>query len=229
VSSRHLLGTIYDLAIAPELSPPEQDDVLVAALRAGDEAAFARLVDRYHGGMLRLARAYVSTAEAAEDVVQDAWIGVVRGIGRFEGRSSLKTWIYRIVINRAMTRGGRDARMVPFSSLGPSEPAVDPARFNDAGRWAGFWCSPPTGGDAPDQHVLSAEARRLVEDVIAVLPANQRLVITLRDIQGLSAPEACEVLGVSEANQRVLLHRARSKVRTALEGYLTERQEVVGR
>ena len=117
---------------------------LVDALRAGDEQAFAGLVDRYHGSMVRVARAYVATREAAEDVVQDAWLGVIRGLDSFEGRSSLKTWMFRIVINRAMTRGGRESRSVPFSSLGPDEPTVDSSRFRDSGRWTGFWASGPS-------------------------------------------------------------------------------------
>ena len=196
---------------------------LIAALRDGDEEAFAHLVDRYHASMVRVARAYVASKEAAEDVVQDAWLGVIHGLDRFEGRSSLKTWMFRIVINKAMTRGGRDARSVPFSSLGPDEPAVDPDRFRDSGRWAGHWASPPSPGELPEAAVLGHETRALIDSVIAALPTNQRVVITLRDVQGLSAPEACELLGVSEATQRVLLHRARGKVRAALEVYERDR------
>jgi RNA polymerase sigma-70 factor, ECF subfamily len=205
------------------LTGDHDDSWLVAALRAGDEQAFAELVERFHGSMVRVARAYVSSREAAEDVVQDAWMGVIQGLSRFEGRSSLKTWMFRIVINKAMTRGGRDARSVPFSSLGPDEPAVDPDRFRDSGRWAGHWASPPSPAELPESAVLGHEARAIIDSVIAALPANQGMVITLRDVQGLSAPEACDVLGVSEANQRVLLHRARCKVRAALEEYERER------
>ena len=204
----------------------EEDVKLVAGLRAGDEQAFATLVDRYHVSMLRVAGAYVATKEAAEDVVQDAWIGVVRGIDRFEGRSSLKTWIFRIVINKAMTRGSRDARSVPFSSLTPDEPVLEPSMFRDSGRWAGWWASPPTANDLPEERLLSRESRAKIDAIVATLPPSQRLVITLRDIQGLSGPEACEVLGITEANQRVLLHRARAKLRVALTDYLADRAKV---
>ena len=205
---------------AVDTRPGDEDAELVAALRSRDERAFAGLVDRYHMSMVRVARAYVSSKEAAEDVVQEAWLGIVQGVGRFEGRSSLKTWMFRIVINKAMTRGTRDARSVPFSSLGPDEPTVDPSRFLDNGRWAGFWSSLPSASEVPERALLSQEARAMVDAVLATLPPNQRLVITLRDVQGFSAEETCELLGVSEANQRVLLHRARAKVRSALEDYL---------
>jgi RNA polymerase sigma-70 factor (ECF subfamily) len=198
------------------------DDSLVAALQAGDEDAFAQLVDRYHTAMVRVARAYVATREGAEDVVQEAWLGVVKGIERFEGRSSLKTWIFRIVINKALTRGARDARTVPFSSLGPDEPAFDPSSFAADGRWAGWWLSEDAVTPLPDRVVLARESRQMIDSVVASLPPNQRLVITLRDIQGMTSQETCDLLGVSEANQRVLLHRARTKVRAALEGYVRE-------
>lgn len=201
----------------------DDESGLVAALRAGDELAFAGLVDRYHGSMVRVARAYVATKEAAEDVVQDAWLGVIRGLDSFEGRSSLKTWMFRIVINRAMTKGGRESRSVPFSSLGPDEPTVDSSRFLDSGRWTGFWASGPSASDVPERVLLSQEARAMVDAVIATLPPNQRLVITLRDVQGFTAEETCELLGVTEANQRVLLHRARGKVRSTLEEYVGSR------
>ena len=163
------------------------ESAVLAALRAGDEEAFAALVDRYHASMVRVARAYVATKEAAEDVVQEAWIGVVQGLSRFEGRSSLKTWMFRIVINKAMTRGGRDARSVPFSSLDPDEPAMDPSCFRDSGRWQGWWVSPDEVGHLPEALLLSKEARAKIDAVIATLPSGQRLVVTLRDIQGMTA------------------------------------------
>ena len=204
---------------APASIADDEAELLVA-LRHGDEHAFASLVDRYHPSMVRIARAYVATNEAAEDVVQDAWLGVIRGLDRFEGRSSLKTWIFRIVMNKAMTSGGRDARSLPFSSLGPDEPAFDPSRFAKSGRWEGWWLSEDAVTQLPERLVLARESRQMIDAVVATLPANQRLVITLRDIQGMSSVEVCELLGVSEANQRVLLHRARTKVRSALEGYV---------
>lgn len=201
------------------------DKAVVAALRGGDETAFAALIDRYHATMLRVARGYVATKEAAEDVVQETWLGVIRGIDGFETRSSLKTWIFRILVNRAKTRGERESRTRPFSSLASDvdEPAVDPSRFIDSGRWRGFWSSPPTQHAIPEQHVLASEARDRVLRAVDSLPPNQQLVITLRDVQGLSAADVCDLLSISEANQRVLLHRARSKVRAVLEVYLDER------
>ena len=201
---------------------PFDEEAIVAALRRGDEAAFAELLGRYHATMLRVARGYVATKEAAEDVVQETWLGVIRGIDAFEQRSSLKTWIFRILVNRARTRGEREARTQPFSSLGVDdlEPAVDPERFNPTGRWAGFWSVAPSKHAIPEQRVLANEAGALLLAAIEALPPQQQIVISLRDIQGLDAVEVCDLLGVSEVNQRVLLHRARAKVRTALESYL---------
>jgi RNA polymerase sigma-70 factor (ECF subfamily) len=198
------------------------DAALVEALRRGDEKAFASLVQRYHSSLLRLAMSYVATREQAEDAVQETWLGVLNGIDRFEGRSSLKTWIFRILVNRAKTKGVREQRSVPFSSLeGDSdqpEPSVDPARFAGAGNWS----APPQAWEGlPEERLLSAETRAVVDDAIARLPDMQRAVITLRDVQGFTAEEARDVLDLTEANQRVLLHRARSKVRARLEEYLT--------
>jgi RNA polymerase sigma-70 factor (ECF subfamily) len=203
----------------------DDDAAVVAALRRGDEKTFAALIDRYHNSLLRLAMSYVATREQAEDVVQETWLGVLNGIDRFEGRSSLKTWIFRILVNRAKTRGVRERRSVPFSSLegegDDKEPAVDPSRFQEGTRWSGYWSAPPVSWRGiPEERLLSAETRAVVEDAIAMLPDGQRAVITLRDVRGFTAPETCEVLGLTEANQRVLLHRARSKVRARLEEYL---------
>src|SRR5688572_29375028 len=165
---------------------------------------------------------YVATREQAEDAVAETWLGVLNGLDRFEGRSSLKTWIFRILVNRAKTKGVREQRSVPFSSLEgdgeQSESSVDPSRFAPAGNWS----APPQSWEGlPEDRLLSAETRSVVDDAIARLPAMQRAVITLRDIQGLSAQEAGDVLGLTEVNQRVLLHRARSKVRARLEEYLS--------
>ena len=193
-----------------------EDARLVEGLRAGDEAAFRALMREYGGAMLRVAQMYVSSRAVAEDVVQDAWIGVLRGIDRFEGRSSLKTWLFRIVANTAKTRGVREARSIPFASLGDdSEGGVDPDRFLGSGeRFPGHWAVPPEG------RVLAAEAMGVIERAIDTLPPAQRAVITLRDIQGLSSEEVRNALDLTETNQRVLLHRARSKVRSALEEYM---------
>jgi RNA polymerase sigma-70 factor, ECF subfamily len=197
------------------------DELLVAALRVGDEAAFAELVDRYYGTMKRVARQYVATNEAAEDVVQETFLGIVQGIARFEGRSSLKTWMFRILVNRARTRGEREGRTRPFSALSlgldEDEPAVDPDRFASEGRWAGYWSAPPSAEHLPEASVLAAELGNELRAVIDALPPAQRTVLELRDVQGLTSAEVCELLELSEANQRVLLHRARSKARAALE------------
>lgn len=194
---------------------------LVGRLRAGDESAFATLVDRYYSSMLHVARGYVSTREAAEDVVQETFLGVIKGIATFEGRSSLKTWMFRILVNRAQTRGERDGRTRPFSSLAEGDdPAVDPDRFAKEGRWAGYWSAPPSAEELPEASVLAAEVGSQLLAAIEALPETQRAVIELRDVLGFSSTEVCELLGVTEANQRVLLHRARSKARTALEDYV---------
>jgi RNA polymerase sigma-70 factor (ECF subfamily) len=172
--------------------------------------------------MLRVARRYVRTAAAAEEVVQGTWLGVLNGLERFEGRASLKTWIFRILTNRALTRAERDGRVVPFSSLGSDEPPVDPDRFRpEDDRWPGHWKSSPPSWDAlPEERLLARETLSLVGRAIAELPERQHSVILMRDIEGWSADEVCEALAISEANQRVLLHRARSKVRRCLEAYL---------
>ncbi|HEX6458616.1 MAG TPA: sigma-70 family RNA polymerase sigma factor [Thermoleophilaceae bacterium] len=202
-----------------------REDELVAALRAGDESAFAALVDRYHASLVRLARMYVRDRSVAEEVAQETWLAVLNGIDRFEARSSLKTWLFRILTNRAKTRGQREARSLPFSSIGdPDDPAVDPDRFRPEGdQFPGGWKEfpPPWEGD-PEERLLAGEARALILHTIEQLPANQRAVITLRDIEGFDADDVCNVLEVSETNQRVLLHRARAKVRRALEQYLGE-------
>ena len=209
----------------PTLSAEERE--LLEALRRGDEAAFARLVETLHGSMLRLAMVHVGDRAVAEEVVQEAWLGVLQQLDRFEGRSSLKTWVLRIVSNRAKTRAVRERRTVPFSALAggdleAEEPAVDPDRFLPAGhRWAGHWASPPASWrEVPEELLLSQETMAEVERAVATLPAAQRAVLVLRDVEGLSAAEACQLLGLTEGNQRVLLHRGRSKVRAALERYL---------
>jgi RNA polymerase sigma-70 factor, ECF subfamily len=205
----------------------EQNEAeLVEALRAGDEDAFAALVDRYHASLVRLARMYVRDPAVAEEVAQETWLAVLGGIDRFEGRSSLKTWLFRILTNRAKTRGERERRSVPFSAVSdPSdEPSVDPDRFQTEGdRYPGGWkdAPQPWEGD-PEERLLAGEARALILDAIEQLPPNQRAVITLRDIEGFGSDETRNVLDLSETNQRVLLHRARSKVRRALEQYLGE-------
>jgi RNA polymerase sigma-70 factor (ECF subfamily) len=194
----------------------------LAALRAGDERAFAALVDEHGAAMLRVAGLYVRDRAAAEEAVQEAWLGVLKGIERFEGRASLRTWLLRIVANVARTKGVREARSVPFSALGDEGPSVPEERFRGTeSRWAGHWASPPAEWARPEQELLSAETRSQVAAAIDALPESQRQVISLRDVEGWSADEVCNVLGLSETNQRVLLHRGRTKVRAALDEYLT--------
>jgi RNA polymerase sigma-70 factor, ECF subfamily len=196
---------------------------LLGRLREGDEGAFASLVEAYSGMMLPIAQSHVKTRAVAEEVVQDAWLGVLKGLDRFEGRSSLKTWIISIVIHIATTRGAREARSVPFATLASAdEPAVEPERFRGAsdafpGHW---WAYPANWADRPDEVILGRETLQVVAEAIEELPDAQRAVITMRDVAGCSAEEVCETLALSEGNQRVLLHRARSRVRTALERHL---------
>jgi RNA polymerase sigma-70 factor (ECF subfamily) len=203
---------------------------LVASLRRGEEDAFARLIETHHPAMVRLAMNYVPSRAVAEEVAQEAWLAVLQGLDGFEGRSSLKTWIFRILMNRAMSRGQREHRSVPFSALfdsakDPPEPAVDPDRFRGAReRWPGGWAQFPASWEgAPEARLLSQESLDHVAKAIDALPPSQREVISLRDVEGLSSREVCNVLQITETNQRVLLHRARSKVRRAMERYLDER------
>ena len=203
---------------------------LVAALRAGDESAFAELVARYHTMLLRLAMMYVASRAAAEDVVQETWLGVLQGLARFEGRSSLKTWIFRILTNRAKTRGQREGRTVAFSDLASAdasagETSIDPDQFwpADHPAWANIWVSYPRNWDElPEDRLVSQETLAQVQAAIAALPPTQREVITLRDVEGWSSEEVCNILEITETNQRVLLHRARAKVRRALDQYLNK-------
>jgi RNA polymerase sigma-70 factor (ECF subfamily) len=206
-------------------SPDEQR--LVEALRAGDERAFEALIERYHRSLLRLALMYVPSRAVAEEVVQETWLGVLQGLPRFEGRSSLKTWIFRILTNRARTRGQRESRSIPFSAAwspeaDSDEPAVEADRFLPLEHQsAGHWVSRPRDWNVlPEERLLSRETRDQIQQAIDALPGSQREVITLRDVEGWSSEEVCNVLEISETNQRVLLHRARSKVRHALEHYL---------
>ncbi len=197
-----------------------EDHAFVARLRAGDEAAFAELVDRYDRQLRRLARTFVRTDALADDVVQETWLAVVRGLDRFEERSTLKTWIFRILVNRARTRAVREARQVPFSSLATGDqegPTVDPSVFTDDGGWA----TPPAQLEVdPETQLLAGELRSRLAEVVDTLPDQQRTVILLRDFAGLDGPEVAEALGVSEGNQRVILHRARTRVRDQLAGYV---------
>jgi len=213
--------------IPNSLSPAEF--VQLDALKRGDERAFVQLVAQYQGSMVRIAQMYVRDRITAEEVAQEAWLGVLRGLDGFEGRSSLKTWIFTIVSNLAKTRGKRDKRTVPFSFFenydqDTDEPAVPADRFRPAdAEWAFHWATPPQAWDIdPVGHALNRELRTYLDAAVDALPEQQRAVLTLRDIQGWSSDEVCNALGIGETNQRVLLHRARSKVRRALEQYLQE-------
>ena len=202
------------------------DAAVIAALRSRDEDVFAELVRTYSGSLLRVAQIYVSSRAVAEEVLQETWIGVLTGIDRFEGRSSLKTWIFRILTNIAKTRGQREGRTLPFSALerpeAVPEPSVAPDRFlpPDHERWPGHWSSKPEPW--PEERLLAGETRVVVEQAIDALPPSQRAVISLRDVEGWNSEETCNALGLTETNQRVLLHRARSKVHQAVEDYLSE-------
>jgi RNA polymerase sigma-70 factor (ECF subfamily) len=204
-----------------------RDAEVVRALRAGEEPAFVALVEMYHTSLVRLASVYVRDHAIAEEVAQEAWMALLRGLDRFEQRSSLKTWLFRILVNRARTRGKREGRIIPFSAMhqeagAEDEPAVEAERFLPAEhRWPGHWRQFPDSWEAvPVERVLSEETQQAFREAIGALPPAQREVITLRDVEGWTPGEVCNVLHISETNQRVLLHRARSRVRKALEQHL---------
>lgn len=195
---------------------------LVSALREGDESAFLDIVGRYHGSMLRVAQVFVQSPAVAEEVVQETWLAVLEGIARFEGRSPLRSWIFRILANRARTRAQREARTQPFSSMEEEGdgPTVDPARFlpDDHPQWPGHWSAAPSPW--ADARLMAGETLALAQRAIDALPSRQKQVILLRDVEGCSPEEVCEALGLSDGNQRVLLHRARAAVRAALESQM---------
>jgi RNA polymerase sigma-70 factor (ECF subfamily) len=201
------------------------EEGLIAALRRGDAEQFAAVVDRHSPAMIRVAMAYVPSRAAAEEAVQETWIAVMRGIDGFEGRSSLKTWIFRILTNVAMRGGARERRSMPFSALAQAEdtgePSVDPDRFLPADHelFPGHWAIMPARWPTPEEGLLAGETREVIAAAIADLPEAQRTVIALRDVEGWSSEEVCEALEISAGNQRILLHRARSRVRNAIEDY----------
>ncbi|HEX8065330.1 MAG TPA: sigma-70 family RNA polymerase sigma factor [Thermoleophilaceae bacterium] len=212
----------------------DDDDRLIAALQRGDEQAFASLVESLGPALLRLAQMHVPSRSVAEEVVQETWLAVLQGLDRFERRSSLRTWIFRILLNKAKTRGQRERRIVPFAlfrrrggSADDDGRAVDEDRFQppDAETLPGWWALPPERWESPEERLIGAEARDAMLSAIAALPRGQRDVIVLRDVEGWDAREVCNVLELSETNQRVLLHRARSKVRAALERHFEDSEE----
>jgi RNA polymerase sigma-70 factor (ECF subfamily) len=203
------------------------EQTLIERLKARDESAFVELIESYYGYLFPLADFYVSNKAVAEEVVQETWLAVLKGIDRFEGRSSFKTWISQIVMNQARTRGVREGRMVPFSEFADDdkpEPAIDPACFQlqhegCPGHWS---VAPRPWNDDPESQLLSSESMTVLQNAVALLPDAQRLVLTMRDIQGDTPEEVCNVLSISETNQRVLLHRARSRVRGMVESHFSK-------
>jgi RNA polymerase sigma-70 factor (ECF subfamily) len=200
--------------------------LLLRSLRSGDEGAFTWLIQKHHASLVRLAQSFVQEERLAEEIAQETWIAVLNGLNRFEGRSSLKTWIFTILTNQAKTRGQREKRMLSFSDLEDSLeyiPTVDPERFRppNSETSPNHWITQPLSwDDIPEERFLSRELLQVVHEAIAALPGSQKTVITLHDIEGFSSDETCNILGISETNQRVLLHRARARVRTSLENYL---------
>jgi RNA polymerase sigma-70 factor, ECF subfamily len=205
----------------------------VQSLRNGDEDAFRRLIDEQSPALLRVAIGYVGSRASAEEVLQETWVGVLKGLDGFEGRSSLRTWIFRILTNTAKTRAIRESRAVPFSSLaGDDESAeglVDHDRFlpPDHASEPGHWALAPQRWATPEEGLLSREVREVILTAIDELPSSQRIVVTLRDVEGWPSQEVCDVLDVAEGNQRVLLHRGRSKVRAALDRYFETAESAV--
>ena len=192
-----------------------EDTELAERARAGDTGAITSLVQRYHGALLRFAKSRVRGESLAEEVVQDTWLAVLGGMEKFEGRSAFKTWLFRILSNRAATKGAREARSVPLSAVtDETEPAVAPEQF-----FAGFWRKSPSRWTDPsaENRVQDIQVRRLLEAELDKLPELQRAVVVLRDVEGVESPEVCTILGITEANQRVLLHRGRTKLRAALD------------
>ena len=220
-------GLADDPVRAPETYT--EDDLLLHRLRSGDEQAFDGLVRTWSPAMRRMARGFVSTDASAQECVQDAWLGVIKGLASFEGRSTLRTWAFRILVNIAKTRAVREQWTTPLSSLAAGDedsPTVDPGRFRprDDPERPGTWTSagePRPWETDPETGALSGELRDVVSAAVEALPARQREVVMLRDIQGFGSEEVCEILGLTAQNQRVLLHRARARVRTALEAYYT--------
>ncbi len=231
LTDRSTVSSEEDKMVDGHASVVVNDLLLIERLRMGDEATFTLLLDVYSPSMIRLAMLYVMNPAIAEDVVQDTWLGVLRGLERFEGRSSLKTWVFHILTNIAKTRSQREGRSIPFSSLlnretEADEPTVAPTRFYPPGTpYEGCWVSFPHGwGENPEERLLSQETQACIHTAIDKLVPRQKMVITLRDIKGWTVQEVCAFLDITEANQRVLLHRARAYVRHALECYFEEEE-----
>ena len=212
-----------DQALAGHGRASSADRDVVAALRDGDEGVFRQLFERHYPMMKRVARGYVASDAVADEVVQETWLAVVTGIDRFAERSALGTWIFSILINQAKSHGIRERRSLPLSSTSAAagDPVVDPDRFQgDEDAWPGHWATPPRPWQQPERRLLSLEARDRLKSALAELPTRQRLVVGLRDVEGFDSQEVCRLLDLSEENQRVLLHRGRSRLRAQVEAYV---------
>ena len=199
------------------------EDTVIARLKRGDEGAFDELVNQHHGALIRMAMGYVADREVAEEVVQDTWMAVIESLDRFEGRSSLRTWICGILIHKAKDRGVREKRHTTFSAFesydDDNDEAVDPSRFQQSGEWAGHWAFPPQPWDdrTPEKLLASQQAVNAMQRAIEALPATLKVVLMLRDVEGVEAKEVCELLKITETNLYVRLHRARERVRVTVE------------
>ena len=217
---------IHNMPQAAMLGLSQMEETLLARLRKGEHAAFDELVTKHHGALIRVAMGYVADRESAEEVVQDTWIAVIEGLRRFEGRSSLRTWVFGILIHKAKDRGVRDKRSTAFSEfesfVDESEDTIDPSRFQKSGEGAGRWTFPPQPWDdrTPEKLLASRQAISAMNRAIDALPATLKDVLVLRDVEGIASHEVCEVLKISETNLYVRLHRARERVRKAVESYL---------
>ncbi|ALA60387.1 RNA polymerase sigma factor [Nitrospira moscoviensis] len=223
-------SAVESQAAKPGLAPG--DDALLARLQAGEEGAFDELVNRHHGALIRMAMGHVASREAAEEVVQDTWMAVIEGLARFEGRSSLRTWIFGILIHKAKDRGIREKRHTTFSaydSCDDGEEAIDPSRFQQSGEWAGHWAFPPQPWDdqTPEKLLASHQAVTAMNKAIEALPPTLKNVLIMRDIEGMASEEVCVLLKITETNLYVPLHRARERVRQAVEAYLEGRTQAV--
>jgi len=224
MSQRRVASRIRDANQSPVVANGEV--ALLARLRQGDDGAFDELVTRHHSALVRMAMGYVADREVAEEVVQDTWMVVIEGLDRFEGRSSLRTWIFGIMIHKAKDRGVREKRHTTFSSFesvdDDSEGTIDPSRFHQSGEWAGHWAFPPQPWDdqTPEKLLASQQAVNAMNRAIEALPQTLKEVLILRDVEGVGAKDACEILKITETNLYVRLHRARERVRQAVETYL---------
>jgi RNA polymerase sigma-70 factor, ECF subfamily len=219
-----------EMTIGSPAVPTKQDQALIDRLRLGDEGAFDEVVTRHHGALVHMAMGYVADRDMAEEVVQDTWMAIVEGLDRFEGRSSFRTWMFGILIHKAKDRGVREKRHTTFSAFESldeeGDEAVDPARFHQSGECAGHWVFPPQPWDeqTPEKLLASRQATDCMQQAIAELPPTLREVLILRDVEGVDSREVCELLRITETNLYVRLHRARERVRRAIELYLGDPQ-----